>query len=164
MLDVAKKMLSVLDQQLVALEKQARTPPLEQAARGMHYVYISDSNGLIQLDQDADFVVEQMLVSKSWAWFSMEELGSGRSLTLSAIPVDLSDPSAGMKDSFFVPGDVVPRLEQGTYDVINNVDYWFDLPAEWLLARGGAVQFRWALNVNQTTNPLFILSGYKLVR
>ncbi len=177
----AKKMLMVLDDHIKVLERKDRVLRDEFVSipsQNQHYFCVSDTNGTIQLFQDAAYVVEQILVISQGSFdttfyqLSIQDTGASRNITLANRPLTNNTTQTNVVPSLAVPPEMFVPLHGVTneYNGISpNVDYWLDLPVEWLLPRGGVLRMLLNPTPAATTAvgdsshfPQVVLSGYKV--
>jgi|OM-RGC.v1.019563308 hypothetical protein len=170
-LKATRSTLKQVEEQLDFFERkraEAYAEYLERGSRNQKYFYRSDANGLVQLDNDAAFVVEQLfcfpyplgndLLDIPLPWrFSLRDRSSGRDLTEvfnrvpatsdEAVPIEMLSPS----------WQIVPYFQ-------DQDDYWFYLPSQYLLPRASVLEFR-VSNLASATSvllPEFVLGGHKI--
>jgi hypothetical protein len=153
-----RELLRVLDEQLATLE---RVSPeyAEIWSEKQAYLYLStytqgDTEARIQIDQDATYVAEKVVVLQSSAQgepdlsptrtFSLVDENSGRELTISA--VGKQPVASGAVPIFAVPfvatnvgftianGSITPYTGQA--------EWWFQLRDEFILPRGAVLRIR----------------------
>jgi len=173
------RMLAVLDSHLQYLEaKQAKAglEYLQIPSRNQQYFHVMDSGGVVRVQQDAAFVVEQVFITSiesigiNGTYFSMTDVSAYRSVTVGARAGGnnvFSSATAMPTDSVLVPTKVlVPQISDYTSNGLN--DYWYVLPVEWQLPRGGALQFAFmgdsgsGHQFNDPASYTVTVSGYKV--
>lgn len=182
-LDSARRMRNALDAHLAFLDaKSARmsTEGQQIPSENLFFMYVSDAQGLIRLQQDAAFVVESVLVverngstptAPQFYELALKDANAGRDLT-GGFHAVYEDSPLTEEDTNFVPGRLfVPITQSSTVTVIPNVDDWKTLKAEYVLPRGSVVKAtfrsRGLYGVGPTASsdaplPKVILSGYKV--
>jgi hypothetical protein len=159
-----RELLRVLDEQLAALE---RVSPeyAETFSEKQAYVYLStytqgDTEARIQIDQDATYVVDKLIVLESSAGvpapgsfppsippsrtFSLVDDNSGRELTISS--VGKQPVSSGAVPTFAVPFistnmATAPNLASYT-PYTGQTEWWLQLRDEFIIPRGAVLRIR----------------------
>jgi hypothetical protein len=153
LLKTNRELLRVLDEQLAVLE---RVSPeyAEVWSEKQAYVYLStytagDTEARIQIDQDATYVAEKIVVLESTATlppsrtFSLVDENSGRELTISS--VGKQPVSSGAVPTFAVPfiaRDLSSDNGASTSLHIGQAEWWFQLRDEFILPRGAVLRIR----------------------
>lgn len=182
----AQRMLKVLDEQIASLKKKvdrcnedwSRNPTDKQA-----FFYSSDSQGMLKFHSDSSFVAEQIFVYGSplggRTFLSIEDVASGRKLTTAQEPsfVDNTDTTTKFNGIWIPPSAWCPTLPFTNNDGYDDLVAWnFDhvavMETEFVVARGGALRFRFRhdqdgwLRPNTTVVPplnyTVTLVGYKV--
>lgn len=182
-LDAGRRMRNALDAHLAFLDSKSSRMSAEGEqipSENLFFMYVSDAQGLIRLQQDTAFIVESVLVverngetlqSPQFYELSLKDANAGRDLT-GGFHAVYADSPLTEEDSNFVPGRLfVPITQSGTITVIPNVDDWKTLKAEYILPRGSVVKASFRSRGLQgvgpestlkTPLPKVILSGYKV--
>jgi hypothetical protein len=191
LLKTNRELLRVLDEQLAVLE---RVSPeyAEVWSEKQAYVYLStyttgDTEARIQIDQDATYVAEKIVVLESTVQptlvlqttdpyppvlppsrtFSLVDENSGRELTISS--VGKQPVSSGAVPTFAVPfvaHDVSRQGFSSTSLHVGQAEWWFQLRDEFILPRGSVLRIR-STTLNGEVKPqdfnfVVALVGYKV--
>jgi len=159
-----REMLRVLDEQLAALE---RVSPeyAETFSEKQAYFYLStytqgDTEARIQIDQDATYVVDKLIVLESSAGipepgsfppsipptrtFSLVDDNSGRELTISS--VGKQPVSSGAVPTFAVPfisTNMATAFQINSYTpYTGQTEWWLQLRDEFIIPRGAVLRIR----------------------
>jgi len=159
-----RELLRVLDEQLAALE---RVSPeyAETFSEKQAYVYLStytqgDTEARIQIDQDATYVVDKLIVLESSAGipepgsfppsipptrtFSLVDDNSGRELTISS--VGKQPVSSGAVPTFAVPfisTNMATAFQINSYTpYTGQTEWWLQLRDEFIIPRGAVLRIR----------------------
>lgn len=159
-----RELLRVLDEQLAALE---RVSPeyAETFSEKQAYVYLStytqgDTEARIQIDQDATYVVDKLIVLENSAGvpspgsfppsipptrtFSLVDDNSGRELTISS--VGKQPVSSGAVPTFAVPfisTNMATAFQMNSYTpYTGQTEWWLQLRDEFILPRGAVLRIR----------------------
>ena len=169
------RMLAVLDSHIEYLESKRAKAGLEFLqipSRNQQFWHVMDRGGVVRLHQDPAFVVEQVFISAQGAnlagsYFTMTDVSAYRSTTVAYRPGGnniFSADNAMPTDSVLVPVKVlVPQNDGGPG--LGLSDYWYVLPAEWQLPRGGAIQFAFLGLGSMSYDPSnydVVLTGHKV--
>jgi hypothetical protein len=159
-----RELLRVLDEQLAALE---RVSPeyAETFSEKQAYVYLStytqgDTEARIQIDQDATYVVDKLIVLENSAGvplpgsfppsvpptrtFSLVDDNSGRELTISS--VGKQPVSSGAVPTFAVPfisTNMATAFQINSYTpYTGQTEWWLQLRDEFIIPRGAVLRIR----------------------
>jgi hypothetical protein len=159
-----RELLRVLDEQLAALE---RVSPeyAETFSEKQAYFYLStytqgDTEARIQIDQDATYVVDKLIVLESSAGipepgsfppsippsrtFSLVDDNSGRELTISS--VGKQPVSSGAVPTFAVPfisTNMATVFQINSYTpYTGQTEWWLQLRDEFIIPRGAVLRIR----------------------
>jgi hypothetical protein len=159
-----RELLRVLDEQLAALE---RVSPeyAETFSEKQAYVYLStytqgDTEARIQIDQDATYVVDKLIVLENSAGvplpgsfppsvpptrtFSLVDDNSGRELTISS--VGKQPVSSGAVPTFAVPfisTNMATVFQINSYTpYTGQTEWWLQLRDEFIIPRGAVLRIR----------------------
>jgi len=159
-----RELLRVLDEQLAALE---RVSPeyAETFSEKQAYVYLStytqgDTEARIQIDQDATYVADKLIVLESSAGipepgsfppsippsrtFSLVDDNSGRELTISS--VGKQPVSSGAVPTFAVPfisTNMATAFQINSYTpYTGQTEWWLQLRDEFIIPRGAVLRIR----------------------
>lgn len=169
--------LSVLDAKAKRLAAEGRQIP----SANSFFLYVADKNGVIKLQQDAEFIVESVLVvnppfgilsltrSPLFYELSLKDANAGRDLTGGFHPRYADNPVTS-EDTNFVPGLQFVPINGTPVDqyFAPNVDDWKTVKTEYILPRGGVVRAEFrstgatAVGIPGIPLPDVILSGYKM--
>lgn len=164
----AQRMKTALDAHLTVLDRKAERMSREGRAipsSNAFFLYVSDQNGVIKLQQDAAFLVESVLVvdpvlapgttTPLFYEIALKDANSGRDLTTGSPAPTLTgggsnsgtgtDKYAGALSSEptpFVPGMTFVPVNGYPGDQVfaPNVDDWKTVKTEYILPRGGVVR------------------------
>lgn len=186
----AQRMLKVLDDQLALMRRRAdllsrdwTLSPTDRQA----FFYASDAQGVMRFHSNSSFVAEQIFVynampssvpSYQLSFLSIEDVSSGRGLTVAQEPnfADTTDVTTKLNGIWIPPSAWAPTRTSGydLGDVTWNFDHVATLETDFVVARGGALRFRfrhsadgrfWPSDNPTGVAPLYytvVLVGYKV--
>lgn len=184
--DAARRMRNALDAHLSVLDRRVERASAEGRqlpSENLWFVYVSDAQGLIRIQQDAAFIVESVLVVQSVPVYptltsvqfyevALKDGNAGRDITGSFHAIYAESPLRE-EDSNFVPGVQFVPLTSFTTGAgsanFPNVDDWKTTKAEYILPRGSVIKASFRSsgvygvgNGFQNALPTVLLSGYKV--